>query len=224
MREGTNVRIEARERGKLVALREVHNVWTKEGRKYIAEMMSLLSVDPDVPERDDRIQYIGFGMGGYKQNQRAMALSPPLSTVYPLGSTPHGSTGFTFRHDFMPTITSLELPVGMVATSAADVYSSGTATWRLRVFNSSDNSSWAVHPLPNVYRFEFRARLGTAFIFPPPPTGNEYPFMPLSEAGLYTSSALTTARPFEPPVAYVNFDTIQMSEDTDLFVIWDVTI
>jgi hypothetical protein len=217
-----NVRIEARERGKLVAVREVHNVWTAFGHQFLAEVIALTAIDPDVFERNDKIKYIGWGMGGEKQNQRTMVTAFPLSVIYPLGSTPHGSTGFTFREDYTPNITSLELPAiyGSVAAGDSDKYTTpGSSAWR-RIISDSDHS--ASHPAPNVLRFYDAARNGT-FATGHPLAGNQYAYMPLSEAGLFLDDLGLSGVPFTPPVAYVTFDTIQMSDEMDLYTSWDVT-
>lgn len=219
-----NVCIEAFERGKRVARRDVHNVWTTHGREYLAELIALSSMGPDVPERVAGVKYIGFGMGGSRQNQRAMVTGAPLSTVYPVGSTPHGSS-FEFRADMYPSVQSLEMPVPADASSVADSYTNHSGiSWRFVFAHASDVRSWAAHPhpLPNVFRYHFTARLGTPFVFTPPLSGNQYHLMPLSEAALFTNEAPDTGSPFSAPVAYVSFDTIQISELTDLYVTWDI--
>lgn len=218
-----NVRIVVRDRGKIVAVREEHNTWTAAGKQYLAEVISLTSQDPDVPERTDRIEYLGFGMGGAQQNQRSMVTSAPLSAVYPVGSAPHGTSGFTYRDDFIFPVASLELPVAFFADSTADLYTNTTsATWRQTAPTFSDMFHFSVHPSPNVFRFHYTGR-SSPLVFSQPISGNQYHLLPLSEAGLYLSSVAVNDDPFASPVAYVTFDTIQISETVDLFLEWDVT-
>ncbi len=55
-----------RERGKLVpgTRRVGKNIWTLTGREYLARLMSYSAYgSPDTPSRNDRIRYIGFGIG-----------------------------------------------------------------------------------------------------------------------------------------------------------------
>ena len=63
-----------RERGKLVSgtRREGKNIWTLTGREYLARLMSYSAYGTiDTPARNDRIRYIGFGIG----------VSPEVSSV-----------------------------------------------------------------------------------------------------------------------------------------------
>jgi len=80
-----------RERGKLLAgtRREGKNIWTLTGREYLAQLMSYDSygssahdsgdANPDVPARDDRIRYIGFGTGTQPEVSGVTALVTPIA-------------------------------------------------------------------------------------------------------------------------------------------------
>lgn len=80
-----------RERGKLVygTRREGKNIWTLTGREYLAQLMSYSaygssahgagSPNPDVPARDDRIRYFGFGTGTQPEVSSVTALVNPIS-------------------------------------------------------------------------------------------------------------------------------------------------
>jgi hypothetical protein len=65
------VQLETRENGKLRQCVEGYNVWTLTGREYLAELITLAQASPRVPLRDDRIRYIGLGIGA----------QPELATV-----------------------------------------------------------------------------------------------------------------------------------------------
>ena len=64
-----NLRLIARERGKIVARREGHNIWLDLGREYLASLIADVSFGPDVPERNDRIKYMELGIGGTRQGR-----------------------------------------------------------------------------------------------------------------------------------------------------------
>lgn len=69
--------------GQIVHHRQVHNVWVNNGREFLCELISLNSLNPDVPFENNRIRYMGFGIGGYLQTQPSIANNPPMSTDYP---------------------------------------------------------------------------------------------------------------------------------------------
>ena len=72
-----NLVLTARERGKIVARREGHNIWLNLGREYLASLIDYISFSPLTPERNDRIQYMGVGIGGTRQLALGVANSPP---------------------------------------------------------------------------------------------------------------------------------------------------
>lgn len=77
-----NVEIIVRERGKIVARRESHNIWTQEGKMWLGHLVSYSSMDPLLPAGNFRLRYMCFGIGGHLQND-AQAFIPPLSVDYP---------------------------------------------------------------------------------------------------------------------------------------------
>jgi hypothetical protein len=80
-----------RERGKLVygTRREGKNIWTLTGREFLAQLMSYSfygtaahgsgSPNPDLPTRDDRIRYFGFGIGTQPEVSSVTALVTPIT-------------------------------------------------------------------------------------------------------------------------------------------------
>ena len=80
-----------RERGKLVygTRREGKNIWTVTGREFLAKLMSYAtygssahasgSLNPDVPARDDRVRYFGFGTGAQPEVSSVTALVSPIA-------------------------------------------------------------------------------------------------------------------------------------------------
>lgn len=229
-----NVKLVARERGKIVAVREDHNTWTTYGRQYLASQVCLTSYGPDTPERDDHIKYIGFGIGGVGQSQLSMVGSAPWNTVFPGGYDPHATTGNTYNHHYpiAPSITTLERPVPFTAVTGPTPGYSAPLAWR-NVGISTTATKHQSHPglyantIPTVtglstFRFtgEYVMTVETLFVHNPMVAGG-FDVMPLSEAALYLNSA-NPLQAFAPCVAYVTFDTIQITKNTDLFVEWDV--
>jgi len=231
-----NARIVARRHGKIVDVREVHNTWTAYGRQYLAEVVTLGSYGPDTPVRSDRIKYLGLGIGGKGQNQLGMVNSPPWSVIYPAGADPNATTGNQYDDEFPidPPIGTLERPVNITGGGlGSSVYAFGPIPgWISPEFDKS--ASTIVQPLSHpdsvTTRFfaQFRQGVGTNLFGPAtyfindPWTGpNDIVQMPLSEAGLFLSSA-NLFNAFEPVVAYVTFPTVQITIDTDLEIEWDV--
>jgi hypothetical protein len=231
-----NVRVLTRVRGEITQVREVHNTWTQYGRQYLAEMATLASYGPDTPVRNDRIKYIGFGIGGKGQNQLGMANAAPWSVTYPAGADPNATTGNQYDDEFPvdPPIGTLERPVNITGGGlGSSLYAFGPAPgWISPEFDKS--ASTIVQPLSHpdsvTTRFfaQFRQGVGTnlfgdaTYFINDPWTGpNDIVQMPLSEAGLFLSSA-NLFNAFEPVVAYVTFPTVQITIDTDLEIEWDV--
>jgi hypothetical protein len=77
------VRLEMRERGKLVTRREGSNIWTLTGREYLAELIALQSRNPRTLFRSDRVAYIGMGSGVQAEVSNITSLVDPV--VYKTG-------------------------------------------------------------------------------------------------------------------------------------------
>src|SRR5262249_2089466 len=63
----SNLELVFRDRGKIVARRVGHNIWLNLGREYLASLICYSSFSPLTPERNDRIAYMGLGIGGNRQ-------------------------------------------------------------------------------------------------------------------------------------------------------------
>lgn len=70
-----------RERGKIVpgSLREGKNIWTLTGREFLARLMSYSSYAPLTAARNDRIRYIGFGIGTTPEVSSVSKLVSPVA-------------------------------------------------------------------------------------------------------------------------------------------------
>ena len=212
-----NVHIVARERGKIVARREGHNVFVDNGRQFLAELMSLESADPDAIERNDRIKSIGLGIGGIGQTYTVEVSAAPFTTYYSVGNDPHGTTGAEYNHDFpiSPLITTLERPVKIDGSLSdypgqlGDQWLSAPSAPQTIITKPSATSR-------NIHAF-FDGAAGDFLL------GGTFSYMPFSEAGLFTSTAYYLHSPYQELVAYHNFDTILYTADTELEVIWTVS-
>lgn len=196
----TNLKITARERGKIVARREGHNIWLDLGGEYIAQLLSYAAFGPDTPVRDDRIKYMGLGIGGTRQLALPVANSAPLSLGYP---------GSNIQTDTDPTVTVLERPVRLTGGSSVPPYV-GTDVWLGRV------TAPPVFPTARSVTFS-RLFMQTEISYAP------YVTVPLSEIMLFTAAANINAYN-NTGVAYDTFDTLSKTGAFDLEVDWTLRI
>jgi len=193
-----NLIITARERGKIVARREGHNIWLDLGSEWLAALIGYYSLSPDTPERDDRIKYMGLGIGGNRQLALATANSGVLNSDY---------GGTNNQTDTDPTITTLERPVRVSGGSGAPA--AGDA-WVVSV------QAPPGHPIASQAVFQ---RVFTQLEV------SYYPYLtvPLSEIGLFTSAADPQYYK-NNPVAYDTFDTISKTVAVELEVEWTIRV
>lgn len=136
-----------RERGKLVfgTRREGKNIWTLTGREFLSQLMSYSfygssahgsgSPNPDLPARDDRIRYFGFGTGTQPEVDSVSALVSPIAfdgggdflaqvsvPTYPLAPT-------LTTVEYSRTYSELELSFGgTVNLTEAGLFTDGSPT------------------------------------------------------------------------------------------------
>lgn len=196
-----NLRLTMRERGKVVARRDGHNIWVDLGREYLAHLIALTSYGPDVPERNDRIKYMGFGIGGTRQIAPGVANVPPMSTAYP---------GLNAQTDLDPSVTTLERPVRV----------SGSTTIPSDPYNPADVWLGTIQapPIHNTATQVTFRRLFTQTEV----SYASFTTVPLSEVMLFTSAANPIGQPFNTGVAYDTFDTISKTGALELEVEWTV--
>jgi hypothetical protein len=210
-----NVFITARERGKIVARREGHNVFVTRGHQWLAELVSCTSFSPETPERNDRIRYMQFGIGGNMQTH-PMADLPPLSTSYSVGKDPNLTPGHSYNKEYpiYPPISTLERPV-RISGGTADYPGVGTDVWLV-----DKPKLFTTHP--SLYDMAVHGLLSG-------PDGDVtygvFGSMPLAEVGLLADSVgvgIDTA--YSPIVAYYTFDTILMSPTMEIETIWTLKL
>jgi hypothetical protein len=75
-----HLRLEVRERGKLVTTREGENICTLTGREFLLQRAVLQAVSPSRQEvRSDCLRYIGFGTGAQPEVSNIASLVSPLA-------------------------------------------------------------------------------------------------------------------------------------------------
>jgi|SRR5690606_8082426 len=194
-----NLKITIRnDRGKLVGKREGHNIWLNIGREYLASLIAYSSYTPLAPERNDRIRYMGLGIGGTRQLLLSLANSPPLDTAYP---------GTNTQTDQDPTVTQLERPVRL-AGSVSDPPYDPSDVWLGQV------QAPAIHTTPTEVTFR-RLFSQTDLSY------GAYLSVPLSEIGLFTAAADVNS-PNNSPVAYDTFDSFPKTAAFSFEVVWTV--
>ncbi|WP_394831650.1 hypothetical protein LVJ94_34570 [Pendulispora rubella] len=194
----SNLVLTARERGKVIARRAGHNIWLNLGREYLALLIAYASFTPLKPERDDRIRYMGLGVGGTRQTSPAVANAPPILTAYP------GSNG---QVDTDPTVVRLERPVRI--SGSADPYpGQALDVWLGQVQAPADHVT--------ATQVTFRRLFQQVDISYPP-----FLSVPISEIGLFTG-AVSPNTHNNTMVAYDTFDTISKTVAFELEVAWTV--
>jgi hypothetical protein len=193
-----NLTLTIRERGKIVARREGHNIFLNYGREWLSKLIGYKSFSPDVVETDARVRYMGLGIGGTRQIAPATADAAPLSDYGPVGS-------FT-QTDTDPTISQLERPVRVSGGAGGPA---PTDSWLAQVQPST-------HDTPTSVTFR---RLFTAADI----SYGGYLSVPVSEIGLFLSDCPTNFRN-NYCVAYDTFDTLSKTAAFELEAVWVLRI
>lgn len=196
----SNLELTLRERGKLVQApqRRVHNIWLNLGREYLAALITYSSFTPLTPERNDRIRYMGLGVGGSRQLAPGTANSPPISTAYP---------GSNAQVDTDPNILRMERPVRVTGGSTA--YPGAVAdAWLGQV------QAPAQHPTTTSTTFKRLFGLLEVSYLP-------FQSVPLSEVGLFTNAA-NPGIYNNTMIAYDTFDTLSKTDAFELEVAWTI--
>ena len=210
-----NVNITVRERGKIVASREAHNVWVDNGRQYLTEMVGYSDYTGPTPERVDRIRHMEVGIGGTNQTRADLADAAPFSTSYPAGFDPNATNGHEYRKEYPidPLISTLERPVRL---------SGGT-----NPYATSVGDTWLIDH-PDIFFTHMSLYEVTAHGFIDCTAGDliygPFTSMPMSELGLLTdeSGAVGVSIPYSPVVGYFSFDTILLNSNNFIEIIWRV--
>lgn len=199
----SNVFLTARDRGKIVARREGHNIWLNLGREYLAQLITYISYTPLTPQRNDRIRYMGLGIGGSRQIAPAVANASPLGGATP----PNDYAGTNSQTDEDPLVSRLERPVRL-SGSNTPYPGLGGDTWLGQV------QAPPTHTTATEVTF---TRLFTQFEV----SYGSYLSVPLSEVMLFTNAANPGVYN-NTGVAYDTFDTLSKTNAFELEVAWTV--
>ena len=203
----SNLSLVARERGKIVALREGHNIWLNTGRTWLSKLMSATSFGPVVPQEDQRVRYIGFGIGGGAQSNASMVSSPPLVDHYP-------GTNTNTDHD--PAVLRLERPVRL---SWAAGPSTPTGTYPALTYDPGDVwlrqvSAPATHPQTTTTRVHVTLAGGDV-------SSGPFSYLPLSEIGLFPNGADPNLFN-NAPLAYDTFEPLPKTASITIDIFWTI--
>lgn len=216
-----NVRIIARERGKLVRslCREGHNIWVNYGRQYLAEIISPATVAYDAPINGTRVvRYMGVGVGGDSQ------VATINDTNYP-NLNPHYPGQNTYDDETL-TRDYLERPVKVSGTAGVGT---SAGVWLKDV---SAPPTLGGTPTSNT---TFVATFSESDLH----LSGAYPSVPLSEIGLMLSDEVSSRQSNEvydylsspayinssgrqKVIAYNTFDTISKTSSVALEFHWQI--
>lgn len=198
----SNLKLTLRERGKIVARRKGHNIWLDIGREYLARLICYANfTDPEnpTPERNDRVRYMGLGIGGTRQLQLSTANSAPMTPAY---------AGSNAQDDITSTVTSLERPVRVSGGTDSPPYADVSNIWIGQV------QAPVVHTTATRSTFK-RLFTETEISYGP------YLTVPLSEIGLFTDIA-DPAIYNNAPLAYDTFDTLSKTSAFSVEIDWTI--
>jgi hypothetical protein len=204
----SNLHIVARERGKIVARRDVHNIFLDTGREWLSRLIAYESYAPEAYQRSDRVRYMGLGIGGSRQIIPAVANASPLGGPGdPYEANSAAGIGSNIQTDVSRSVTHLERPVRISGGSSHYPGISGDR-WVGQIQAPVEHNT------------------GTSATFRRVFTGAEVNYggfasVPISEAMLFTSAAdpefyLNTG------IAYDVFDSLSKTSAVSLEVEWSL--
>jgi hypothetical protein len=201
-----NLHLIARERGKIVARRDGHNIFVDLGRGWLSQLIAYQSYAPDVAQRDDRVRYMGFGIGGVRQLQLTTANSSPIGGPGdPYAASSATGIGANNQTDLNRAVTALERPVRVSGGSTSYPGVSGDK-WLGAIQAPAQHASGVSTTFARLF-------LQTEVSYLP------FASVPLSEVGLFTSAA-DSGFYLNTLIAYDTFDTLSKTTAISLEVSW----
>lgn len=193
-----NIELDVRERGKIVQRERTHNIVTNIGRQFLAEVIVSDAAAPTIVRHQNTVvRYIGFGIGGARQNS-SIANSAPFSVDYP-GSNTQTDTDLTVMGIERPVqVTSA--PLWMREITAPATFPSATSVRFTSVFIETDLNfgSYSSVPLSEIGLFTSAAN----------------PALPNGTTGVYPGAGGLM-------IAYDTFNTIHKSGVFSIEVRWE---
>lgn len=148
-----NIQIDVRERGKLVQREETHNIVTNIGSQFLARTIVSSTAAPTITRHDDSVvRYIGFGIGGHRQNS-PIADAAPFSVDFP-GVNTQTDTDLTVSGLQRPCTVIAATPQWMTEIAAPATFPTATSVQFTAVFSETDiNDGYASVPLSEIGLF-----------------------------------------------------------------------
>lgn len=205
----SNLIMIARERGKIVTRRETHNIFLDVGREWLSQLISYQSYGPDVYQRDDRVRYIGFGIGGSRQIAPATADASPIGGPGdPYAANSAAGIGSNSQTDTDPSVTRMERPV-RVSGGVANYPGLGGDEWLGLIQAPAEHNTGTSTTFRRVFTQEELSY-------------GPFTSVPLSEAMLFTSAANQNFY-LNTGIAYDTFDTLSKTTAISIEVEWTFT-
>lgn len=201
-----NIQIIVRERGKVCERRAQHNIFVDLGREWLTRLITYQQYSPLLAQRDDRVRYMGFGIGGTRQLALAAANADPIGGVSgayrAFGASRVGRNAQT---DLDRSVATLERPVRVSGGSSAYPGVTGDR-WIGQI------QAPVEHPTGTSARFR-RVFTQDEISYTP------FTSVPLSEVGLFTSAAVPGFY-LNTLIAYDTFDTLMKTAAISIEVEW----
>ncbi len=153
---------ETREGGKLRKRAVGKNIWTLTGREYLAELIALSAFSPRTPFREDRVAYIGMGIGSQTEVAAIASLVDPVPyrtaeflapvnapAIFPASGTGTPITSVQFVREFGLTELSFGSPASAVVLTEAGLFTDGNPEddWNVGTLDTSFVASSARAPV-----------------------------------------------------------------------------
>jgi hypothetical protein len=204
-----NVNVEHFQKGKLVEVRQVHNVMTLIGRSWLSQLVGYADPALLTPETSSRFRFFGMGIGSVKASVRADG--PDMLAAYPPGFDPNATNGHQYQtiDPTGPVISTLERPIRRSGTQNPYDTAPGTDLWLygdIPIFFQDTRSI--------TFRIEVDATSGEVIY-------GTFTSIPVTEAALFLGTADPNV-PYNSAAAYVHFDTVQVTESSILLFSWSI--
>lgn len=147
-------RAETREGGKRRQVVEGKNIWTLTGREYLAELIALSARSPRTTFREDRVSYLGLGIGSQAEVANIESLVEPIPYVtaeflapmqtpalFPASGTGTPITSVQFVREFATDEISYD--GSAVVLTEAGLYTDGNPNedWSIELLDSTFSGS-----------------------------------------------------------------------------------
>ncbi len=155
-------RAETREGGKRRQASEGKNIWTLTGREYLAELIALSAFSPRTAFREDRVAYIGMGIGAQTEVADIASLVDPVPyttseflaavnapAIFPASGTGTPITSVQFVREFGTSEFSFGSPATAVVLTEAGLFTDGNPAddWSTASLDTSFANSYDRAPV-----------------------------------------------------------------------------